>query len=720
MKKVGLFRTTAAVKAVKLAREDVQKVGLVALDNKSDADVVMMASLMKQWLRELRDGIVPKELYDELATASGKLELMKDRKATLIAAIEGLPRINRHTLRYLMDFLYEISQFSEINKMSQMNLAIVFGPCIFKCPSEVDDNIPKASIVEESKNVTDFVMLLFEYYEKYRGKPDNDQNERVGMIPQSSKESLSSSKLSGSSSSLNMQRESGYASKISNIFSKDGTRKSEARKSKLSSSASVGDGEIRISHYKSNSFADQGDLQSSASKNSMGNILNDVQSIDGLRMEESMARDDSFFINYETPMSMSASPTREDMQDYPMITASNSVNVMSQSTSANFLSASSSINSDLGQSENIHDSPPSRAQPPPPLQKIFETTDDDSLISPQLSIDSSIDLGLKSQTKLPSRQQTIIPQKNQAKLIIKDEMHAKRSSTGTNQQIGMRSNTHSKELVNMFKSKRYSVEVGNLKALQKAEEWKSPLSSIVGNEEPEVGLSRSQTLNKKVANNQPVLKPGEFSPQQQKLLANLSDINLDDITPENLEDVKYMFKTLYNKLYVNLDNVVAENSKQDMDTYNKLKYIIKSIPNLILDWKRVHVGSVKNINESGANVITDEVRQEFVTLKNRILDMKQSFEQRRLENDNYMSPQEKSDMKFLYKRYLVLKDRIESTMDSPKQLQLQQLQSKKRELQKKLYEYQNSFKIANGHQVRGAEDMGPLKQEYHEYKVKSH
>ena len=71
MKKVGLFRTTAAVKAVRLAKEDVQKNGLIALDNKTETDIVMMASLMKQWLRELKDAIVSKDLYEDLAKAQG-------------------------------------------------------------------------------------------------------------------------------------------------------------------------------------------------------------------------------------------------------------------------------------------------------------------------------------------------------------------------------------------------------------------------------------------------------------------------------------------------------------------------------------------------------------------------------------------------------------------------------------------------------------------------
>ena len=123
-----------------------------------------------------------------------------------------------------------------------------------------------------------------------------------------------------------------------------------------------------------------------------------------------------------------------------------------------------------------------------------------------------------------------------------------------------------------------------------------------------------------------------------------------------------------------------------------------------------------NINDD--NVISNETRQEFLNLKQRILEMKQDFESRRIENnDYYTSPEEKTEMKFLYKRYLLLKDQIDSASSNPKQIYMQELQQKKKDLQKKLYDYQTNFQIANGHQVRGADDMGPLKQEYNEYKV---
>ena len=477
-----------------------------------------------------------------------KVPSLIDKKAALISTIETLPRINRHTLRYLMEFLSELSQYSEINKMNQNNIAIVFGPCIFKCPSEVEDSVPSASIVEESKNVSDWTVILFDYYEQIKSSV-NSQNDRPGMIKQSSKESLLS-KLSGSSGSLNQQRESGYVSKITNGFGKDASRKPETRKSKLSSSASIGD-----------EMQQNAELPTAISK----------MSLDNMRTEPTIMRDDSFFMNYNTPMT--SSPQREDSDS---ILNSHSGNLISSSSAGHFISASTSNNSDLG---SMDDDAPNRAQPLTPLQKITETQDDSigpAHKSRRVSIANDVDLGLQNQAKLPSRQQTIIPQKNQVKLLVKEEILAKRSSTGTGHQMNLKSANQSKELVNMFKSKRYSVEVGNLKQLQKNEEWKNPLTSILGNEDREQALSRSQTLNKKPAKNQPVLKPGEFTPQQQKLLENLHTINLDEITPENLEDVKYMFKTLYNKLYINIDNVVTENSKDDMEIYNKLKFIIKS------------------------------------------------------------------------------------------------------------------------------------------------
>ena len=125
-------------------------------------------------------------------------------------------------------------------------------------------------------------------------------------------------------------------------------------------------------------------------------------------------------------------------------------------------------------------------------------------------------------------------------------------------------------------------------------------------------------------------------------------------------------------------------------------------------------GSFKDLATN--NIITPETRQEFVALKGKIISLKQHFEQQR-QNNIATTPEQKSEMKFLYKRYLLLKERIEGAISTPQQQQMQGLMNKKKELQRKLYDYQTAFRIANGHDVRGAEDMGNLKQEYEQYKV---
>ncbi|XP_036382567.1 rho GTPase-activating protein 25 isoform X2 [Megalops cyprinoides] len=106
----------------------------------SDTDVHTVASLLKLYLRELPEPVIPWAQYQDLLDCSHELDpkssLGRDKLEKQIAL---LPRANYNLLSYICRFLYEVQQNSKVNKMSVENLATVFGVNLLK--PQIEDPI---------------------------------------------------------------------------------------------------------------------------------------------------------------------------------------------------------------------------------------------------------------------------------------------------------------------------------------------------------------------------------------------------------------------------------------------------------------------------------------------------------------------------------------------------------------------------------------------------
>ncbi|KAJ3308708.1 hypothetical protein HDV04_000964 [Boothiomyces sp. JEL0838] len=155
----GLFRTTGSLKSVRLLKEEIEKTGVIAF-NAPEIEIITVASLTKLWLRELTDGVIPKELFDTFDAATGR------RKDTAIA-LQRLGNISYETLKYIVKFLITLISYSEKNKMVIKNVCIVFGPTLFKCPSDCpDDGSPSPNYINESLKTSMMLKFIIENQEK--------------------------------------------------------------------------------------------------------------------------------------------------------------------------------------------------------------------------------------------------------------------------------------------------------------------------------------------------------------------------------------------------------------------------------------------------------------------------------------------------------------------------------------------------------------------------
>ncbi|CAG8448616.1 3793_t:CDS:10 [Acaulospora colombiana] len=89
------------------------------------------ASLLKFWLRDLADPLIPNEFYDQCIKNSGDIHSLK-------RIIQQLPEINRRVIIFVIRFLQIFSTPFVINetKMNVDNLSMVFAPNFLRCPTD--------------------------------------------------------------------------------------------------------------------------------------------------------------------------------------------------------------------------------------------------------------------------------------------------------------------------------------------------------------------------------------------------------------------------------------------------------------------------------------------------------------------------------------------------------------------------------------------------------
>ncbi|XP_071435314.1 rho GTPase-activating protein 25 [Pithys albifrons albifrons] len=93
-----------------------------------DTDVHTVASLLKLYLRELPEPVVPWAQYEDFLLCGQALDAEETKgHEELLKQLSLLPRDNYNLLSYLCRFLHEIQLNSSVNKMSVDNLATVFG-----------------------------------------------------------------------------------------------------------------------------------------------------------------------------------------------------------------------------------------------------------------------------------------------------------------------------------------------------------------------------------------------------------------------------------------------------------------------------------------------------------------------------------------------------------------------------------------------------------------
>jgi Rho GTPase-activating protein 1 len=129
----GIFRLSGTLSRMKELRGQYDRGVLVDLDKEPEVHAV--AGLLKMWLRELPDPLIPYFLYDMFIDNFDKNDIQGSRLRVANLMI-SIPLFNLRILDKMLRLLNKISTYSSINKMTTTNLAIVFGPNLLRPEQE--------------------------------------------------------------------------------------------------------------------------------------------------------------------------------------------------------------------------------------------------------------------------------------------------------------------------------------------------------------------------------------------------------------------------------------------------------------------------------------------------------------------------------------------------------------------------------------------------------
>ncbi|XP_074161787.1 unconventional myosin-IXb isoform X5 [Sminthopsis crassicaudata] len=160
----GIYRKSGAANRMRELKQSLQTdPNSVKLEN---YPIHAITGVLKLWLRELPEPLMTFAQYNDFLRAV-ELPEKQEQLAAIYAVLEHLPQANHNTLERLIFHLVKVALIEEVNRMSPSALAIVFAPCLLRCPDHSD---PLTSMKDVLKTTTCVEMLIKEQMRKYKIK----------------------------------------------------------------------------------------------------------------------------------------------------------------------------------------------------------------------------------------------------------------------------------------------------------------------------------------------------------------------------------------------------------------------------------------------------------------------------------------------------------------------------------------------------------------------
>ncbi|OQR78182.1 rho GTPase-activating protein 12-like [Tropilaelaps mercedesae] len=157
MRADGIYRASGNLSQVQKVRFSINMDDYSVLEKEEDVHVLTGA--LKMFFREMKEPLLTFSLFDRLLDAT-QIKERPVKLAAFEAILRELPQVNKDTLRFLLEHLLRVKEYSSENRMHIQNLAIVFGPTLLSSADRTSRNIAMDTI--QQNQVIEFILVEFD------------------------------------------------------------------------------------------------------------------------------------------------------------------------------------------------------------------------------------------------------------------------------------------------------------------------------------------------------------------------------------------------------------------------------------------------------------------------------------------------------------------------------------------------------------------------------
>ncbi|XP_067307581.1 arf-GAP with Rho-GAP domain, ANK repeat and PH domain-containing protein 1 isoform X1 [Pseudorasbora parva] len=126
----GIYRKSGVNSRIAALLEELRRDARCVWLKEAEHQVDDVSNVLKRFFRDIQDGLFGPEAQSWLSNTAVSDESSRIDQYRLL--FSSLPRVNQATLRALVNHLYCVQRFADLNQMNLHNLAIVFGPTLFQ------------------------------------------------------------------------------------------------------------------------------------------------------------------------------------------------------------------------------------------------------------------------------------------------------------------------------------------------------------------------------------------------------------------------------------------------------------------------------------------------------------------------------------------------------------------------------------------------------------
>jgi len=152
----GIYRECGNASLMHKLRISTDQGERIDFDDKQWSDVHVIAGALKWYFRELPEPLIPAWSFDRFIEAI-KTPSIHERRRQFKSLIDTMPKYNYETLKFLLQHLLKVIEFSSENKMEKHNCSIVFGPTLLR-PEDEDNHLNIALNTVYQNQIVNFVI----------------------------------------------------------------------------------------------------------------------------------------------------------------------------------------------------------------------------------------------------------------------------------------------------------------------------------------------------------------------------------------------------------------------------------------------------------------------------------------------------------------------------------------------------------------------------------